>query len=68
MHGRFLGRDHPQLCGEQGKTVCLTKEWMGSSPRVRGAGGVRVRSVVDIGIIPARAGSSMVARRVTPGI
>ena len=58
MHGRFLGRDHPHLCGEQGKTVCLTKEWMGSSPRVRRAAvGTHVLRAPS-GIIPACAGSS----------
>ena len=62
------GWDHPRACGEQ-LAMLLPRLCMAeSSPRVRGAGGVRVRSVVDIGIIPARAGSSMVARRVTPGL
>ena len=50
-------RDHPRACGEQpkmhGRTSCL----QGSSPRVRGAGGLLLLPHQAPGIIPARAGS-----------
>ncbi len=62
---RMWRRDHPRACGEQ---RCSGMPYMvawGPSPRVRGAGH---RHPVDArvrGTIPARAGSSASARRVT---
>ena len=50
--------DHPRACGEQIKSKTARINWMGSSPRMRGAG-VAARVVErDARIIPAHAGSS----------
>ena len=51
-----ISRDHPRGCGEKKKTVDVTCDNVGSSPRVRGK---VVRSVLlgaCLGIIPAGAG------------
>ncbi len=50
--------DHPRVCGEQSAPHELDAGSPGSSPRVRGAGGVDLLRVSAEGIIPACAGSS----------
>ena len=55
---RKLVRDHPRARGEQVIVRVCPQLLHGSSPRARGAGGYIFRSIGDIGIIPARAGSS----------
>ena len=49
--------DHPRACGEQADTLLRTWFLPGSSPRVRGAGGISRSQVRHGRIIPARAGS-----------
>ena len=58
-------RDHPRACGEQSLVVVDPSTHPGSSPRVRGAVLCRAGSPAGPGIIPARAGSSFVARSMT---
>ena len=53
----MLEGDHPRACGEQTPRVELVDGWMGSSPRVRGAGCESRSDDYQCGIIPARAGS-----------
>ena len=60
------GRDHPRVCGEhlvRGRLVCVRQ---GSSPRMRGALAREVAAYDRLGIIPAYAGSTLLARRVEP--
>ena len=57
-------RDHPRGCGEK-VNPRLWPIWLqGSSPRVRGKGGVSARSLWPVGIIPAGAGKSGPSRLV----
>ena len=51
-------RDHPRACGEQSDWRSTLRPEMGSSPRVRGAVIRLVAPALNVGIIPARAGSS----------
>ena len=57
LHRTLPFRDHPRVCGEQATLRPVAGDFMGSSPRVRGA----ALAVVDLprghGIIPACAGS-----------
>ena len=46
------------MCGEQGIRFQISPEFIGSSPRVRGAVAQKVDHICDRGIIPAHAGSS----------
>ncbi len=48
---------HPRGCGEQPSVVGASWALMGPSPRVQGAGRLRVRSTAPLGAIPAGAGS-----------
>ena len=57
-HSRCTDWDHPRACGEQLRVSASTDAPVGSSPRVRGAGGRRRHMPSATGIIPARAGSS----------
>ena len=61
---RVGARDHPRACGEQAFDACFTALSPGSSPRVRGAVPRRRGDAAELGIIPARAGSS--DKRVQP--
>ena len=54
---RMIPRDHPRACGEQSHWYDHCHCPVGSSPRVRGAGGESSRSAEPRRIIPARAGS-----------
>ena len=56
-------RDHPRVCGEQWLKVHAVSVKQGSSPRVRGAGHLLYRNVVERGIIPACAGSRSASAR-----
>ena len=49
-------RDHPRGCGEKRAGVCQRSVHRGSSPRVRGKGGVCRARDPRLGIIPAGAG------------
>ena len=51
--------DHPRACGEQGRYGNARRTTVGSSPRVRGADGSLLGGTDPLGIIPARAGSSL---------
>ena len=51
--------DHPRACGEQAVAVSVMDVQAGSSPRVRGAGQLADNPAGPVGIIPARAGSSL---------
>ena len=51
--------DHPRACGEQNPPVVVADGNVGSSPRMRGAALECGELVVEPGIIPARAGSSL---------
>ena len=51
--------DHPRACGEQYWQVNRPGMGQGSSPRVRGAASVFPKDMIYLGIIPARAGSSV---------
>ena len=51
-------RDHPRVCGEQIVAGLIRSGVGGSSPRVRGAGGLPDERGYLLGIIPACAGSS----------
>ncbi len=50
--------DHPRVCGEQDGLPQITPTLLGSSPRMRGAELRRLKTLSDLGIIPAYAGSS----------
>ena len=50
-------RDHPRVCGEQGKMSGSMNIRMGSSPRVRGTDLLTIITSVRLGIIPACAGN-----------
>ena len=50
-------RDHPRVCGEQHPSASSPRQRLGSSPRVRGAVPLLLRTVEVLGIIPACAGS-----------
>ncbi len=52
-------RDHPRACGEQLRALNKQLYSQGSSPRVRGAAAQTARTCPALGIIPARAGSSL---------
>ncbi len=52
-------RDHPRGCGEQWRASSMSKERLGPSPRVRGAGDRQHRGHLRAGTIPAGAGSSL---------
>ena len=52
-------RDHPRVCGEQPASCTSNIPGAGSSPRVRGADGIRVQGPPRQGIIPACAGSRL---------
>ena len=52
-------RDHPRVCGEQDAFAKAHRGGGGSSPRVRGADATEYGGVIDQGIIPACAGSSV---------
>ena len=51
-------RDHPRSRGEHGHITRHPLPFLGSSPLARGAHGVRGQTVLQVGIIPARAGST----------
>ena len=59
-------RDHPRAYGEQAIGGMSDNANTGSSPRVRGAGRLRLHLGLEPGIIPARAGSSVCGQRLAP--
>ena len=50
--------DHPRVCGEHKKTMCLITLQEGSSPRMRGTLVAQFLRADQIGIIPAYAGNT----------
>ena len=52
--------DHPRVCGEHAPHAPLTPNTSRSSPRMRGAPIRVLTSMLDVGIIPAYAGSTSV--------
>ena len=50
--------DHPRVCGEHTTKETMSNWELGSSPRMRGAPGGSLSSLILIGIIPAYAGST----------
>ena len=63
---RGMARDHPRVCGEQLTVAVTVVPVEGSSPRVRGAAEVNGLRDKRVGIIPACAGSSHLARSRRP--
>ncbi len=59
VHGVDALEDHPRVCGEHGNTDIILRRSMGSSPRMRGAHNTPAESVLELGIIPAYAGSTL---------
>ena len=55
-------RDHPRSCGEHTFSRQTGSQGEGSSPLVRGAQGILEKLALDVGIIPARAGSTPTSR------
>ncbi len=55
--GRFC-RDHPRACGEHAIGYTMHHLKTGSSPRMRGALGSHAVARIELGIIPAHAGST----------
>ncbi len=55
--------DHPRVCGEHGDGFREACQVLGSSPRMRGARGLRGLNYHVTGIIPAYAGSTCPLRR-----
>ena len=55
---RSLERDHPRMCGEHNDATPMDMRDGGSSPHVRGAPSLSMRTVAPTGIIPACAGST----------
>ena len=53
----FLG-DHPRVCGEHLENSLVGCVSSGSSPRMRGAHGQADPLAINLGIIPAYAGST----------
>ena len=53
-----LSGDHPRVCGEHRKRVTSTKQYPGSSPRMRGTHLRYGNGVIVYGIIPAYAGNT----------
>ena len=51
-------RDHPRICGEEICEGLGCRGALGSPPRMRGRGGLRVRQWLPAGITPACAGKS----------
>ena len=54
----LLGRDHPRGCGEHMQASSIVACNSGSSPRMRGARLPYIWEKIDMGIIPADAGST----------
>ena len=54
----WVSPDHPRGCGEHGRSVVALFSHAGSSPRMRGARGLRTIKSAVVGIIPADAGST----------
>ena len=48
---------HPRVCGERSTTCSTATSMRGSSPRVRGTGGVRMNAIGKARFIPACAGN-----------
>ena len=55
--------DHPRIRGEHGGGVAEAVARNGSSPHTRGALGILLAIMVQLGIIPAYAGSTRCSRR-----
>ena len=61
LEGQAAGRDHPRGCGEHGFHVSFAICDGGSSPRMRGAPKRSGQISIEVGIIPADAGSTSTA-------
>ena len=59
IRGACRPPDHPRACGEQQMVIIKCENVEGSSPRVRGADDTTSAVGSGLGIIPARAGSSV---------
>ena len=55
-------KDHPRLCGEKSTPSETTEGKLGSPPPVRGKGGFYYFAMVSLGITPACAGKSVLAK------
>ena len=51
-------RDHPRMRGEHIDRMCIFPLTEGSSPHARGAHPIDLRTILQVGIIPACAGST----------
>ena len=58
--------DHPRMCGEHYGDSDFVNELEGSSPHVRGARFIKSATQDAVGIIPACAGSTVPAGRISP--
>ena len=54
----WSARDHPRGCGEHYVYRIASERVQGSSPRMRGAQATQVSTLINLGIIPADAGST----------
>ena len=59
---RSIARDHPRVCGEHRLEAIQSSNPGGSSPRMRGALVVTSIELIEVGIIPAYAGSTRAFR------
>ncbi|ERH32733.1 hypothetical protein HMPREF1550_00921 [Actinomyces sp. oral taxon 877 str. F0543] len=62
VHPTRLGAAHPRACGENPTGNCSTCEYCGSSPRVRGKHKSKNGKIDLLGLIPARAGKTLVMK------
>ena len=66
LSARLEHGDHPRMCGEHYGDSDFVTELEGSSPHVRGARFIKSATQDAVGIIPACAGSTVPAGRISP--
>ena len=60
-------RDHPRVCGEKASTATCSLGAMGSPPRMRGKGAVRLLETITPRITPAYAGKRLCRAEIAAG-
>ena len=53
------GQDHPRVCGEKLRKTAVSVRELGSPPRMRGKGAVKIKAQLQAGITPAYAGKRL---------